>query len=349
VNWKSPFQAEPRQKFVRTSAAAGVVLLWLFICGAQEISSNSPPRFIPGSYSRYGQIGMNAQEWETFHNAGSNYVDNLLKELPAKFYNSYTLHQLGDNGVTFSREQVDLLFENLVHPGQTNVGEQPWAEEQIKETVCNIFGIIFSDGANNWPFRPEEIRRPYTETWEKFWVQNRAGYGKGLPLVINDLSLAAKMVTNDSHECVEITIHNHGFVDWKFFTEVAGRIQSKEAQNPNNTESDYHWPGFSIYADGHEERPEIPAAYYRFYMGPHDMTMPSPDSGRPVHLDRITIPQGQSYVYAMKLNEAFPQLSDRHYTNLVVRYQYGLFGTHKDDAVWRGELRSMPINLKGLK
>ncbi|MGA3178765.1 MAG: hypothetical protein ABSF38_00325 [Verrucomicrobiota bacterium] len=324
-----------------------LVLSGCSIVGAQEISSNSPPRFIPGSYSGYVQIGMNAQEWETFHKAGSNYVDNLLKDLPAHFYNAYTLHQLGDNGVTFSREQVDLLFENLVHPGQTNVVDQQWAEEQIRETVCNIFGISFFEGENNWPTKPEEIRRPYTETWEKFWLQNRARYGKELPLVINDLSLAAKMVANDNDEGVEITIHNHGSVDWKFFTEVAGRIQSKEAQNPNTGGSDYHWPGFSIYADGHEERPEIPAAYYGFYMGPHD-SMPSPDSGRPVHLDRIMIPQGQSYVYTMKLKEAFPQLSDRHYKNLVVRYQYGLYGTHKDDAVWRGELRSMPINLKSL-
>jgi hypothetical protein len=325
-----------------------LVLSGYCIVGAQDISSNGPPRFIPGSYSHYTKMGMSAQGLENLHNAGSNYVDNLLKELPLRFNNSLTLHQLGDNGVIFSREQVDLLFENFVHPGQTNIGEQQWAQEQIRETVCNIFGIMFSDGANNWPFKSEEIRRPYLETWAKFWVQNRARYGKELPLVINDLSLAAKMVTNDNDGCVEITVHNHGIVDWKFFTEVAGRIQSKEAQNPN-TGTDYHWPGFSIYADGHEERPEIPAAYYGFYMGPHDMTMPSPDSGRPVHLDRITIPQGRSYVYTMKLKEAFPQLSDRHYTNLVVRYQYGFYGTHKDDAVWRGELRSMPINLKSLK
>jgi len=155
------------------------VLSGYCIVGAQDISSNSPPRFIPGSYSRYSKMGMNAQELETFHNAGSNYVDTLLKELPLRFSNSYTLHQLGDNGVTFSREQVDHLFENLVHPGQRTVSEQHWAEEQIRETVCNIFGITFSDGANNWPNKPEEIRRPYEETWENFWVQNRARYGKG--------------------------------------------------------------------------------------------------------------------------------------------------------------------------
>ena len=334
-----------RWKFLRTSALAGAAALWFCTSGAQPISSNAPSRFIPGLYSSYLKWTMNAQELQAFHKAGSNYVDKLLTELPLKPINAYTLHQIGDNGIKFSKEQIDLLVANLVRSPWPAESDKLVAEEQIRETLCNIFGIrFFVDGeGNGGGNHPEEFRRPYNETWQKFWLQNRGRYGSELPLVINDLSLAAKLLTNGVDEGVEITIHNHGTKDTKFFTEAPGRIRPSDAQNPNLDGLDYHWPGFTIYADGAEVRPEIPAAYYRFFEGPQDFSMPSPDSGRAAHLELITIPQGQSYVYTMKFKEAFPQLTNRAYTNLVVRYQYHLYGIHKDDSVWRGELHSLPI------
>jgi hypothetical protein len=64
---------------------------------------------------------------------------------------------------------------------------------------------------------------------------------------------------------------------------------------------------------------------------------------RPAHLDRVLIPAGQVYTYTMNAAQAFPRVNLLAATNVIVRYKYGLWNTHTNEPLWRGELRSLPL------
>jgi len=292
---------------------------------------------------------MTTQELAAVRDAGPTYIDRLLNDLhkhipeyadwlrrgvinenPNKA-SAQNLHRLADNYIAFTKEHLDLIVKGLDHA-------DPGVVQEINVTLVQTFGIWFVEG-EDWVYKSEEIRRPHKEAWRKFWNQNRDRYGKNLPWVINDLSMEAQVVTNGVDKCVEITITNHGETEWRVYTEVAGRLDPNKPREPGG------WEGpFSLFTDGREERPIMPAAYF---FPPRAMSLAERAAlhDRPAHLDRLTIPAGKSYTYVMKLTESFPQLNNRPaYTNLVVRYAYGLYGTHKENAVWRGELRSLPIH-----
>jgi hypothetical protein len=338
-------------------AMAAVMSHLMQVCNlcwaAEESVPSTSARFIPDIYIQYQRSGMTTQELVSVRNADSNYINKLLEDLHKyipeyagwlqrgvinenpNLTSAHMLQLLADNSVPFTKEQIDLIVTGLDHADSGVI-------KQIETTLVQLFGISFIEGENNWPYKSEEIRQPYTETWKKFWKQNRDRYCKGLPWVLNDLSLTAQIVTNGTDRYVAITITNIGETDWRVYTEVVGRLTPGKPPEHGLPE----WP-FSIFVDGHEEHPVIPTAY-NWYYSPHVIgLLENQTNGRPAHLDRITLPSAKSYTYVLKLAEAFPQLNNRPaYTNLIVRYQYGLYGTHKDEPVWRGELRSQPIPVR---
>lgn len=330
----------------------GGAFIWtgFLSAGAEAISSTTHPLVIPNEYVNYQRLGMTAQDLQFVSNATPAEIDKLLVELhklvpPDSDWFKYgavdanpnktsarKLYLLADNGVRFSKEQIDVLLRGLDNP-------EAGVVQDVRTAMVQIFGISFVKG-EDWIYKPEEIRRPYKEAWKKFWRQNRDRYGQNLPLVINDLCINAQMLTNSGSPSVAITITNYGDADWKIHAEVSGHLTGK----PDEIELPI-WP-ITLYIDGRGEAPIIPAAYSARW-NPRRLTQSEfanlPD--RPVHLDRVTIHAGESYFYVMKLGEAFPQLNNPRYTNLVVRYSYGLYGNNKDEPVWRGELRSQSISI----
>ena len=107
------------------------------------------------------------------------------------------------------------------------------------------------------------------------------------------------------------------------------------------------WP-LSILIGKRTAEPILPAAY-RFpspilRLGPQPAVLPD----RVAHLETVTIPAGKSYRYTMKLAEAFPKLHLGGDVKIVVQYSH-TYVVRKDDPVWRGELRSLPIALEQRK
>lgn len=325
------------------------LVMAVFVVSGQGISTNSPRSFAAGSYSQYQRQVMNAEEREAAIKGGTAHIDTLIRDLhqPIPEYAEWLrrgcinanpnktaaerLHLLADNYIPFSKEHVNGLIKGLDHP-------DPGVVQEVRNTLTQIFGIWFVEG-EDWVYKNEDIRRPRKEAWRKFWRQNRERYGKDLPVVINDLYLDAKFETTNSEQLITITISNVGETDWRIYTEVAGSLEKGKHPEPG----EWEWP-YTLLVNGHEESPVIPATYD---LTPRVM-LPSeraalPD--RPAHIDRVLIPAGRTYTYTMNAVQSFPRVNFLTTTNVIVQYKYGVWNTHTNEPLWRGELRSRPMRV----
>lgn len=334
---------------IRVQGIAIVLLAANLTSFGQGALTNSPRSFAAGSYSQYQRQVMTEEERAVAVRRGPQFIDGLIRGLldPIPEYAEWlrrgcintntnktsaeTLHRFADNYIPFTREHIDGLIKGLDHP-------DPSVVQEVRNTLTQTFGIWFVEG-EDWVYKNEDIRRPRKEAWRKFWRQNRERYGKDLPLVINDLSLDAKIETTNSEQLITITISNAGGVDWRIYTEVAGALEPGKHPEPG----EWEWP-YTLLVNDHEENPVIPAAYYLTpcVMLPSEHAAP-PD--RPAHIDRVLIPAGQTYTYTMNATQSFPRVNFLTTTNVIVRYKYGVWNTHTNEPLWRGELRSLPIRV----
>lgn len=322
-----------------------IVALPLSLASGQETPKDSPIPFTPGSYSRYGRQAMAPDDRDAAIRGGSQYMDVLIEDLlrPIPEFAEWLrrgcinanpnqtsatrLHLLADNYIPFSKEHIDGLIKGLDHPYSVVVWE-------VQATLVQLFGISFGAG---WVHRDAETRRGPIEAWRKFWRQNRDRYGQGLPLVINDLSLDARLQASGSQVLIVITVSNIGDTDWRIYTEVEGTLDA--GKRPESRV--WEWP-YTLMVNDREEYPVRPASYYitsRLMLPAERAALPD----RPAHIERIVIPKGRAYTYAMDATQAFPRVDFAASTNIVVRYKYKLWNTHTNEPLWRGELRSLPI------
>lgn len=320
----------------------------LFFSGNAFAADMPVPRFIPGSYVQYQRNLMTEEELQAVKKGGREYIAQLIKELqqPVPEYPEWLrrgvinmnpnntaakmLHRLADNYIPFTKEEIDGIIVGLDHP-------DPGVVWKIRTALTQTFGIWFVEG-EDWIYKSEDIRLPHKAAWKKFWKQNRDRHGQNLPLIINDLSLDACFVELDSQQCLRITIANHGGTDWKIYTEVSGKLEREKQTEHNGWEYTY-----TLFINGREEHPILPAAYNQSCRERSNAEMSNlPD--RPAHIERVLIPAGKSYAYTMNISQSFPRLSqEKINSGFVVRYAYGMYGTHKGEPLWRGELRSVPL------
>ncbi|MFB3896166.1 MAG: hypothetical protein ACE14V_07685 [bacterium] len=285
---------------------------------------------------------LSKEEIAKMQEADPHYIDTIVSNLgknidglgSPNFDNAETLARLAQSDIKFSREQIDLIVAGLNHP-------DPLVVWQVEGALKHIFGICFRDEVGG-VYKMHVIRKPLIEVWEKFWKQNRIQYGENLPLIINGLSLDAQYINHNSIKYLKLTFNNHGENDLILYSEVSGRIN-------NNVSTPYmfseDWP-LSLLIGDKIIHPLIPMVYHpscRVLTSTERNAIPD----RAVHLEKITIPAGKTYMYLMNIADAFPDLNlSRNTTILIVRYGYGLYFTHKNEGVWRGELRSLPIVIK---
>lgn len=314
---------------------------------SKESAAKSERILAAGSYAQYQRMGIKKEQREAAVQGGEAYISGLVKGLlqPVPEYAEWVkrgsvpsnpnnasaeaLRLLADNNFSFTREHIDGLIKGLDHVDATVVRD-------VQHVLVQVFGIWFTEG-EDWVYKSEEVRKPRKDAWKKFWQQNRERYGKGLPLIINDLSLAAKLERKGSDLFIVMTITNHGTTDWTIYTEMAGALAGVAGQSIDPiVPSD--WP-LTLMSGDREELPVPPAAYATIACAdlPSEQKV-RPD--RPAHVGRVLIPAGQSYAYSMNAAQAFPNVKFASSTNLVLRYKYGLWNTHKDEPLWRGELRA---------
>jgi hypothetical protein len=321
-------------------------------CLADDAASNRQERFIRGMYVRYQRFIMLKTDLKAARDGGPSYIDHLLRDLQKhipeysewlrrgvinenpNLTSAMTLHRLADNDIPFRKEQIDGIILGLVHP-------DPGVVENLQTTLTQVFGVSFIDERYDHFYRSEEVRSGYRAAWQKFWKQNRDRYGQGLPLIVNDLSLDAHAVGSGAAMALEIETNNYGDRDWRVFVEAPGKRGRDESPPPDGGQD---WP-LSILIGEREERPIFPAGYY---LTPRPLT-PAEQAALPdraAHVETVTIPARKRYRYTMNLAEAFPKLPLGGDAKVVVKYCH-TYVIRKDDHVWRGELRSLPITLGG--
>lgn len=251
---------------------------------------------------------------------------------------SEVLRCLSSYGITFDARHIDKMIETLNHPHGT-------VAYNVQYVLNVIFGILFPGrGENNWIYQSEEVRLPHIKAWKKFWEQNRARYGSGSPLIINDLELQAQYEVINRPYLV-ITMINHGDTAWDAFVEAPGEFDDKNLSHYGS----WNWMSvFAVLADGDIKTPIVP----RQYIHPARILSEDEWAKRPdriVHIEKITLAAGGSYTYTMDLNQAFPNTEFKT-GNICVRYRTTSYDADQkvldDSKVWQGELRSEIITIK---
>ncbi len=244
------------------------------------------------------------------------------------------LRKLAENHISFTREEIDSILPELNHVDSS-------IRNDINIVLERIFGIGLVFRGQGWWDLADDARIPYVDAWKKFWAENRANYGTERPYILNDLSLTAEL---KDRENLRITIANHGARPVRLWLELPGKSIgtafkdeiAQLSQGANN-------PLSVITIDRKELKPSWPREVVRVmsqrYITDDDLKK-LPD--RAVHYGIMSLGPGQEYHEEINLDEAFP---DHDLSGQRIIFDYTTVYDQLLPGLWRGELRSAPLQL----
>jgi hypothetical protein len=326
----------------------------VFCLAAILFSSALASDIIPMAYQGYDPYGLSHQKEEMPSLANNDAIHRALDELlkPIPEYPSWIakgsipgnanedgadqLRSLAEHHAHFTREEIDAMLPALNHVDFS-------VRNDINIVLERTLGIGVILSGEGWVAKEDKsVRQPYVELWRKFWADNRDGYGAAKPYIINGLSLDAACV---KPPILQITITNHGSSPVHLWSEVPGKVSDDSFHKEITALSSMMEIGnpFSIILGGKLLKPAWPRSITRAmsqcYLTDEEFQR-LPD--RAVHYEEITIAPGQAFQHEMNLTEAFPK-TNLSGQKIVLSYDT-LYGELKD-SLWRGELRSAPIQL----